>query len=167
MKKILTIVLVIALSLVLVLAAGCPQPAPAPAPVTPVPTPTEEITVATPAPTAMPTTLASTTPGPVQTLPAAWGIEMQVASNSETIDPQIIATFRGGKGLNLIPEIDIRVTRSDGVVEDAKMTQPFYVGKAISLPGTRENKDRAEVWAITPQGDKIKIYDAYVPFRQY
>ena len=54
---------------------------------------------------------------------------MQVASNSETIDPQIIATYRGGKGQNLIVGIDVRVTRSDGVVEDARMTQPLYVGK--------------------------------------
>jgi hypothetical protein len=92
---------------------------------------------------------------------------VQVASNSETIDPQIIATYRGGKGQNLIVGIDVRVTRSDGVVEDARMTQPLYVGKTVSLPGTRENKDRAEVWVLTPQGDRIKVFDAYVPFRQY
>jgi hypothetical protein len=120
----------------------------------------------TTAPTPVPTTL-SFTPGPTQTLPEAWAVDVQVESNSQTIDPQVIATYRGGKGQNLIVGIDIRVTRSDGVVEDARMTQPLYVGKTVSLPGTRENKDRAEVWVLTPQGDRIKIYDAYVPFRQY
>jgi len=163
MKKMLAFSSVLILCVILSLAAGCSQPAAPTA--TPAPT-TIETTIATTAPTPVPTTL-STTPGPTQTLPGAWVIDVQVASNSETIDPQIIATFRGGKGQNLIPEIDVRVTRSDGVVENAKMTQPLYVGKSVSLPGTRQNNDRAEVWAITPQGDQVKIFDAYVPFRQY
>jgi len=163
MKKIPALLSVLIFCLVFALAAGCSQPAAPPA--TPVPT-TIETTTATSVPTPVPTTL-STTPGPTQTLPGAWVIDVQVASNSETIDPQIIVTFRGGKGQNLIPEIDVRVTRSDGVVENAQMTQPLYVGKSVSLPGTRQNNDRAEVWAITPQGDRVKIYDAYVPFRQY
>ena len=163
MKKILAFSSVLIICFIFALNAGCSQPAAPPA--TPVPT-TIETTIATTAPTPVPTVL-SLTPGPTETLPGAWVIDVQVASNSETIDPQIVATFRGGKGLNLIPEIDVRVTRSDGVVEDAKMTQPLYVGKSVSLPGTRENKDRAEVWAITPQGDRVKIFDAYVPFRQY
>lgn len=163
MKKILTITSVLILFVAFALAAGCSQPAAPPA--TPVPT-TEETTIATAAATPVPTVL-SLTPGPTQTLPEAWAVDVQVASNSQTIDPQIIATYRGGKGQNLIVGIDVRVTRSDGVVEDARMTQPLYVGKEVSLPGTRENKDRAEVWVLTPQGDRIKIFDAYVPFRQY
>ncbi len=146
----------------LLCAAGCTQPAQP---------------VATPAPTAVPTTLPPTTippvsttvstPGPTQTLPSIWAIDVQVASNGESIDPQIITTFRGGKGLNVIPEIDITVTRSDGVVETGKMTQPLFVGKTVSLPGTTSNKDRAEVWAVSPQGDRVKIFDAYIPFRSY
>ena len=164
MKKFLTIASVLILCLVLALVAGCSQPAAVP-PATTVPT-TVETTIATAAATPVPTA-ASLTPGPTQTLPDAWAVDVQVASNSESIDPQVIATYRGGKGQNLIVGIDVRVTRSDGVVEDARMTQPLYVGKTVSLPGTRENKDRAEVWVLTPQGDRIKIYDAYVPFRQY
>ena len=119
-----------------------------------------------PTPTAVPTTV-SLTPGPTQSLPDIWGIQIQVASNGEAIDPQITTTIRGGKGMNVIPEIDVRVTRSDGVVEEGKMVQPFSVGTALSLTGTTKNTDRAEVWAITPQGEKVKIYDAYVPFRSY
>lgn len=164
MKKLLTFVSVLFVCLVLTLAAGCSQPASVPQ-ATPAPT-AEETAIATSAATPVPTTV-SLTPGPTETLPSAWAIDVQVESNSQTIDPQIIATFRGGKGQNLISGIDVIVTRSDGVVEEALMTQPFTVGKSVSLPGTTQNKDRAEVWAITPQGDRVKIFDAYIPFRQY
>ncbi|MCX6689404.1 MAG: hypothetical protein NTZ39_06925 [Methanoregula sp.] len=159
----------------LLFAAGCTQPA--------------AQTAATPAPTAIPTTLSQTTvppvtttvvnsqtPGPTQTLQAIWGVDVQVNSNGEAINPQIIATFQGGKGLNVIPLIEVIVTRSDGTVESARMTQPLFIGKTVSLTGTYKSgasaeawgtKDRAEVWVTTPQGDRIKTFDAYVPFRSY
>ena len=155
----------------LLFASGCTQPAAQP--------------VATPTPTAVPTTLPPTaapvvttlsTPGPVQTLPSVWSIDVQVNSNGNAIDPQVVMTFQGGKGQSLIPEIDMQVTRADGTIDAAKMTQPFFVGKTVSLKGSGKpdaaaeawgTKDRAEVWAITPQGDRVKIYDAYVPFRSY
>lgn len=149
----------------LLVSAGCNQTAAPPA--TPAPTAVETIATATPAPVT--TTAASTTPGPVQTLPDAWGIEVQVASNGEAIDPQITVTCVGGKGLNVIQGIDVKVTRSDGVVETGSIAKPLYKGKAVSLRGTTAPGyvDRTEVWAINPQGDKVKIYDAYVPFRTY
>ena len=69
--------------------------------------------------------------------------------------------------MNVIPEIDITLTRSDGTVESDKMVQPLYIGKTVSLAGSTGNKDRAEVWVYTTQGDKVKIIDQYVPFRSY
>ena len=148
----------------LLVAAGCTQPATPPA--TPVPTAVETAT-ATPAPIA--TTVASSTPGPVQTLPDAWTIEVQVASNGEAVDPQITVSCMGGKGLNVVPQLNVKVTRSDGVVETASITKPLYKGKSVSLRSTTAPGyvDRTEVWAINPQGDSVKIYDAYVPFRTY
>jgi hypothetical protein len=149
----------------LLVAAGCTQTAAPPA--TPAPTAVETIATATPAPVT--TTLASLTPGPTQTLPEAWGIEVQVASNGESVDPQITVTCMGGKGLNVVPQLDVKVTRSDGVVETESITKPLYKGKSVSLRSTTKPGyvDRTEVWAINPQGDKVKIYDAYVPFRSY
>ena len=158
--------------MLLLFAAGCTQPAKP---------------VVTPVPTEIPTTLPLTTipsptapqvstPGPTQKLPDVWGVDVQVASNGEAINPQIIATFRGGKGMNVIPLIEIQVTRADGVVETERMTQPLFVGKEVSLKSTYKPdaaaeawglKDRAEVWATTPQGDRVKIFDAYIPFRTY
>ena len=165
MKKMLVIILALGFCLVLALVAGCSQPATPAA--TPAPT-TVATTEATVAPTSAPTTSSdSLTPGGVETLPEIWSIEVQVGGNGEAIDPQIITTLRGGKGMNVIPEIDVKVTRSDGVVETDRMVQPLSVGKSITLAGTTQNKDRAEVWAITPNGDKVKIFDNYVSFRSF
>lgn len=149
----------------LLVAAGCTQPATPPA--TPVPTAVETIATATPAPVT--TTIASLTPGPTQTLPDVWGIDIQVASNGEAVDPQITVSCMGGKGLNAILGIDVKVTRSDGVVETGVIAKPLYKGKSVSLRSTTAPgyRDRAEVWATNPQGDRVKIYDAYVPFRTY
>ena len=156
----------IAFLMLLLVVAGCTQPAAQQA--TPVQTtePTTEVP-ATTAATAVPTTFVPATPGPTETLPSAQAVDVQVASNGMSINPQVILTFRGGKGMNVIPEIDITLTRSDGTVESDKMVQPLYVGKTVSLAGSTGNNDRAEVWVYTTQGDKVKIIDQYVPFRSY
>ncbi|MCJ7742402.1 MAG: hypothetical protein MUO95_06935 [Methanoregula sp.] len=161
MNKTLVIISALILCAVLALAAGCTQPATPP--VTPTPTPAVT-TVA--APTASSTSVSST-PGPTQTLPEAWYVEVQVQSNGFAPDPQIITTVRGGKGLNFILQIDVKVTRSDGTVENGIIPKPLKVGDFVSLAGTTVYQDRAEVWATTPQGDRVKIFDDYVPFRTY
>jgi len=69
--------------------------------------------------------------------------------------------------MNVIPEIDVRLTRSDGIVENDKMVSPLTIGQSISLDSTNTNTDRAEVWVITPSGDRVKVVDKYVPFRSY
>jgi hypothetical protein len=148
--------------LLLLITAGCTQITP---PATP--TPTAVVTLATVVPTPVPTTPLSLTPGPTQTLPEIWGLEVQVYSNGEAINPLIIVTNRGGKGLNFINELDVRITRSDGVVEEDKMVKPMYVGKTLEMKGTTQTNDRAEVWAITPEGNRVKIVDKYVCFRCY
>ncbi|MDO8873871.1 MAG: hypothetical protein Q7V05_14250 [Methanoregula sp.] len=149
----------------LLTAAGCTQPAAPPA--TPVPTAVETVATATPAPVA--TTIASSTPGPTQTLPGPWGIDIQVESNGFSPDPQIITTVRGGKGYSVIPQIDVTVTRADGKVETGVIRKPLKIGDSVSLPITSAmgNVNRVEVWATNPQGDKVKIFDDYVPFRTY
>jgi hypothetical protein len=151
--------------LLLLITAGCTQTTP---PATPVPTSAE--TLATAIPTVIPTTL-SGTPGPTQTLPEIWNMDVQVTGNGEAIDPQIITTIRGGKGLNFILQVDVQVTRADGKVETGtiKRQTTYRVGDSVSLPVTSQmgNVNRVEVWATTPQGDKVKIFDDYVPFRTY
>ena len=164
MNKTLVIISALVLCAVLALAAGCTQPATPPA--TPTLTPTGTTAVATPPASSTPVSL---TPGPTQTLPENWNVEIQVQSNGEAVDPQITVSCQGGKGLNFVQQIDVKVTRSDGVVETDVITKPLYKGKSVSLKSTTVPgyRDRAEVWATTPQGDKVKIFDAYVPFRTY
>jgi len=98
-------------------------------------------------------------------------MDVQVTGNGEAIDPQIITTIRGGKGLNFILQVDVQVTRADGKVEmgTIKRQTTYRVGDSVSLPVTSQmgNVNRVEVWATTPQGDKVKIFDDYVPFRTY
>jgi hypothetical protein len=163
MNKILVITSALVLCAVLAMAAGCTQPA---APVTPTPTPAATTAAATPKTSS---TSVSSTPGPTQTLPEAWYIEVQVQSNGFAPDPQIITTVRGGKGLNFIQQVDVRVTRSDGIVENGNILKPLKVGDSVSLASTTAPgyADRAEVWATDPQGTKVKIFDDYVPFRTY
>ncbi len=165
MKKILAIALTLGFCLVLALVAGCSQQA-APS-ATPAPT-VSATNEATAAPTSAPTVSSdSVTPGPTQTLPEVWSIEMQVQNNGYAPKPQINIVLNGGKGMNVMPEIDIKLTRSDGVVETASMVQPLTKGKEIDLDSTTQNNDRVEIWVITPNMDKLKIYDQIVPWRAY
>ncbi len=166
MKKILMTTAALMLCTVLILTAGCTQTATPPATATP--TPPAATTTAAGTPTAA-STVDSSTPGPTQTLPENWNIEVEVKSNGESINPLIITTVRGGKGLIFIQQVDVKVTRSDGVVETGSITKPLTVGKTLELTSTTAPgyRDRAEVWATTPQGDKVKIFDSYVPFRTY
>ena len=147
----------------LIVASGCTQTK---APATPVPT---EVVTTTEVPTPVPTTSLSLTPGPTEQLPEIWSLEIQAQGNGEAIDPQIIVSCQGGKGLNFIQQIDVRVTRADGVVKEASITKPLYKGKEVSVPITSQmgKVNRVEVWATTPELKKVKIYDDYVPFRTY
>jgi hypothetical protein len=149
--------------LLLLVTAGCMQTTP---PATPTPT---AVATATEVPTPVPTTSLSLTPGPTQALPDMWSLEVQAQGNGEAINPLIIVSCQGGKGLNFIQQIDVQVTRPDGIVENGVINKPLYKGKEVSLPITSQmgNVNRVEIWATTPQGDKVKIFDDFVPFRTY
>lgn len=167
MKKILTITGMLVLCIALACVAGCTQSAEKPvATPPPTPEPTAETTVA-----ATTTTVAASTPGPTQTLPDVWGLDVQVEGNGESINPQIITTIRGGKGINFILGVDVKVTRADGKVETGKIPRDgkYKVGDSVSLPVTSQmgNVNRVEVTATDPQGNQVKIFDDYVPFRTY
>ena len=162
MKKILVIISALVLCVLLALAAGCTQP------VTTTGSSTPTMAVTTAPPTPPPTSPAVfSTPGPTQTLPSYWDIEVEVESNGYAPDPKIVTTVRGGQGLTYILQIDVKVTRTDGIVENGIIPSPLEIGNSVALNGTDKNHDRAEVWATDPQGTKVKIFDDYVPFRSY
>jgi hypothetical protein len=167
MKKILASAGMLMLCILLAFAAGCSQPeTPVATPTMTSPVSTVETTLATPEPTAV-----SLTPGPTQTLPDMWSLDVQVNGNNYGPDPQVIATIRGGKGLNFILAVDVKVTRADGKVETGSIPRQgtYRVGDSVSLPVTNDmgNVNRVEVTATDPQGQQVKIYDAYVPYRSF
>ncbi len=166
MKKILTFAGMLLLCMALALVAGCTQPETPVATPVPTPEPTAGTVVATPEPTTV-----SMTPGPTQTLPDMWSLDVQVNGNNYGPDPQVIATIRGGKGLNFILAVDVQVTRADGKVETGSIKRDgtFRVGDSVSLPVTNDmgNVNRVVVWATDPQGQKVKIHDALVPYRSF
>ena len=167
MKKIFALAGMLIFCMLLALVAGCTQPETPVATPTATPVPTiEDTTVATPEPTQI-----SMTPGPTQTLPDMWSLDVQVNGNNYGPDPQVITTIRGGKGLNFILAVDVRVTRADGKIETGSIKRDgtFRVGDSVSLPVTNDmgNVNRVEVWATDPQGERVKIHDALVPYRSF
>jgi len=125
---------------------------------TPLPTQIPE----TPPPTAEPIAV-SLAPGPTQTLPPQYYVEVQVEKQNQAGVPTITVTFRGGTGMAFTEQVNIQVTRSDGVVETATMYKP-KVGDERNLKGTA-NDDRVEVSVLVATGDSYTIYDALVPYQ--
>jgi hypothetical protein len=164
------LILAIAFMALFLCAAGCTQ-TPSGPPATTVPTSIPATTVpATTAATATATTASTSavsTPGPIQTIPEIYNVDVQVNSNGMSIDPKVIATFRGGKGINFVYNIVITLYRGDGKVETATMSQPLSVGQTVELPSTTGNTDRVVVVVTLQNGNSYTIVDQTVPFRQY
>jgi hypothetical protein len=146
-------------------ASGCTQPSPQ-QPATPVSTGIPTVAV-TPVPTTIAVVPTTTEPEPVRTLPASYAVAVDVASNGKSIDPLIIATYRGGMGANYVYSIEMQVTRGDGTTETKTITRPFRVGDTIEISSTGGNTDSAQVWVTLQNGDRYKVFDELVPFRQF
>ncbi len=145
----------------LVLAAGCAgiggQPTPAPTGVmTPIPT-TEVVTTAVPVTTAA----GSLIPGPTVTIPPTESVSVSV-EKSGTYATTIISSFNGGKGINFVSRIEVKVTRPDGSVVTG-ILKPM-MGDTLELEGTN-GSDRVEVTAVMKSGKLYKIIDELVPYK--
>ncbi len=163
--KIKAIVIILFVFSILTLFAGCTQiPGQTPATVTPTAPPTT--VPATPA-TAVPTKVVVTTstPGVVQTLPMEYAVEVQVASNGNPVNPKIITTFRGGRGINFITQVEVINTHADGTTETAVKSHP-NVGDTIELTSSGGDTDRISVYVTISNGQKYLIYDQVVPLKQ-
>jgi len=136
--------------LTLALIAGCAAP---PQATTPVPT----TPATTPAQTAAQTSppVGSLVPGPIQTLPAEKSVGFDVVRDQ--ILPTITVSFRGGKGQAQVRDIDVRVTRSDGMVSSQKLGH--NVGDSVTFDGTK-GKDRVEITVTFITNDQYKVLDA-------
>ena len=119
-----------------------------------------ETTVLTPHPT---TTFSSaspvlSTPQTVETLPYERNVDIQV--DKQRPDATIHLIFIGGQGEDYIQNIMMRVTRSDGTVEEkyvsdgTRRPRPY---DELVIDGTR-SVDKVEVF-VTSAGKTYKIFD--------
>ena len=74
----------------------------------------------------------------------------------------VIVTFQGGNGLQLVNKIDITLNRADGLVKTSDVG--IRVGDTITLEGTK-NTDRLMVYVTMKDGKRYKIVDSLMPYR--
>ena len=126
-----------------------------PAPVeTPVPVPeTTATTVATPPPTPVPTV----TSEPVRTLPEKQDVDLSLTKDRTYSTISLL--YEGGGGEIFTQKVEMRVTRSDGQVDNYVMSDGGRPkrGDEIIAQGTR-GSDRCEVW-VTSGGTRYKVMD--------
>jgi hypothetical protein len=137
--------------------AGCTSPTQAEIP--PVGTP-----VVTPAGTTLTVAPVTTTAEPVVLLPANQMISLSLTKDRPT--GKITLQCSGGPGMSSAQVIDLTVTRADGTVEDKQLTNDNDIGQissdaAITLPGTLDGTDRAQVH-VTIGGKTYQVIDENV-----
>ena len=150
-----TIILVAALCLVLcALSAGCTSPTQAE--IKPL-----ETTVPTPPPvtsTSSSTATVVSTPFAVETLPAGQVVDIQV--EKQRPDATIHLLYNGGEGEMFVQNIMMRVTRSDGQVEEQYLndkTRKPRRGDELVMAGTR-GSDQVVIF-LTSSGKTYRIID--------
>jgi hypothetical protein len=150
-----TIILVAALGLVLcALSAGCTSPTKAE--IKPL-----ETTVPTPPPATPPSTSTATvvsTPLAVETLPAGQNVAIQI--EKQRPDATIHLLYNGGEGEMFVQNVMMRVTRSDGQVEEQYLndkTRKPRRGDELVMAGTR-GSDQVVVF-LTSSGKTYRIFD--------
>jgi hypothetical protein len=122
-------------------------------------------------PTQVPETLVMTTqppvislsPGPTQTIPSDYYVEVEVTKQNEAGRPVVTVTYRGGKGLVFTQQVNVRVTRSDGIIETGSMNKPS-IGDERQLEATIDN-DRVEVSILFSDGKSYKVFDRLMPYQ--
>jgi len=150
-----TVILVATLGLVLcALSAGCTSPTQVEIKplVTTVPTPPTTTT------TSSSTVTVVSTPFAVETLPAGQDVDIQV--EKQRPDASIHLLFNGGEGEMFVQNIMMRVTRSDGQVEEQYLndgTRKPRRGDELVMAGTRGN-DQVVVF-LTSSGKTYRIFD--------
>ena len=162
-----TIILVATLGIVLcILSAGCASP-------TQVKIKPQEITDSLPSPTTSTSTSYSSstvtvvsTPVAVQTLPPGQGVDIYV--EKERPDATIHLLYNGGEGEGYVQNIMMRVTRSDGRVEEKYLndgTRKPSRGDELVTDGTR-GIDQVAVF-ITSAGSTYKVFDKPLMVSRY
>ena len=101
----------------------------------------------------------SLVPGPTQTLPANQELIFQVDKDAVSGDVTVTVT---GPSRNVVNDIVVRLTRSDGQVTTGYITPNQKVNE-VTMPGTRAT-DRVEVTVNFYSGASYKVIDKTVEF---
>ncbi|MEI7433038.1 MAG: hypothetical protein WCJ93_02165 [Methanomicrobiales archaeon] len=104
---------------------------------------------------------ATSTPGPVVTLPVTTAVEVQVMQK-DSVYQTVDVVFGGGNGQVMVSSCNVVMTRSDGTSETRQL-QPEK-GATVTLQGTK-GTDRVEVSVTMKDGKTYKIIDQQVPYR--
>ncbi|HOB17292.1 MAG TPA: hypothetical protein PKK74_01150 [Candidatus Methanoculleus thermohydrogenotrophicum] len=106
------------------------------------------------------TTPASLKPGPTETPPPGKEVEFQIAPGYPSRNDLTI-TFRGGKGQNLLKNINVRVTKSTGeVIEETLKPIVGSDGEVTITDAKGEN--RVEIIVSYVTGGTYKVKDEIV-----
>lgn len=158
--KIMLTISVITVFMVIIFTAGCIGGGGQTTPTqTALPTPVDITVVSTTAQTTR--GCESTQPGPTQTIPPQEEISVSV-EKAGTYSTTIITHFNGGKGINFVSRIDVRVTRPDCSMVSGQL-KPM-VGETLELEGT-QGSDRVEVIATMKSGNVYTIIDQLMPYK--
>ena len=129
-------------------------------------TPGTTVPALSPTTTSPTTAMTISTPQSVETLPYAQYVGIQV--EKQRPDASIHLLFIGGQGDDYVQNIMMRVTRSDGTVEEKYMNgitlKPRRYDELV-IDGTR-GVDQVAVF-ITSLGKTYKVYDSPLAYPQF
>jgi hypothetical protein len=128
---------------------GTQNPATTPAPAT----------SASAAPSAVITAAADLVPSPTDSIIDANKVNVNVEKDYLG---NVIVTFQGGSGLQMVNNVEATLNRADGQVKTADVGN--RVDDTATLEGTK-NTDRVMVYVTMKDGKRYKIVDSLVPYK--
>lgn len=176
--KIISVIIIIAAFIALFSCSGCISQQPTQSPVTQgtmtqattvasitSPTVTQPVPTGTLIPPTAPQTVTDTLPRELTLLPADYAIDIGI--DKDRVYSTITVTFTGGRGQVLVKDILVRVTTSDGVVEQKSfpITNQVAIGSSVDMKGSK-GSDRVEVFA-TLGGITYKVKDENMTYAYY
>ncbi|MEI6292338.1 MAG: hypothetical protein WCP36_01555 [Methanomicrobiales archaeon] len=176
--KIIPVIIVIAAFIALFSCSGCLSQQPTQSPVTQgtttqattavsitSPTVTQPLPTGTPVPPTAQQTVTDTLPREVTVLPPDYAIDIGI--DKDRVYSTITVTFIGGRGQVLVKDILVRVTTSDGGVEQKSFPigDQVSIGSSVDMKGSK-GSDRVEVFA-TLGGITYKVKDENMTYAYY
>jgi len=104
----------------------------------------------------------SLTAGPTQVPPSNLALIIDVEKNA--ISRDIIVTFQGGSGQYGVKELRIKLSKSDGTVEEQSLSR-LERGSSVTMKGT-DKTDRVEITAYFNNGETYKVEDKVFEYKK-